>query len=1050
MQQPFKKRKKIMKTKRFINLLTAAVLLFQTCAYAVESVDYSAKLAELEGLLKECETMGYATDYERVNYSVIKRFEGLLNEDIENSHPAVETNIAYMDELYLETKESLEAYIAGEKTPKTVTRPNALETEKSGAVIYSDEQPVFSIGYGHFGMVREDVENFADYGMTNIQIEIGPTKLVPDFYGWSENIMGTPDATIARELVTGDYAIHITNNSAYENNTYIRYYKKIPCTPDTKYYFGCTAKGDGLESVWISVNDFADRNFLSSSPYWKQQGFYFTTGEAQTTLTLSFCSQDIADCYLDDFFVYEADASGVAVGENLVKNPSLEDDDCYSNSTAYVTDTLKLAEQNNVGVSLLISPHYFPTDLDADIYGEGGFLKYNVNAPEAKEVLKNYLDILLPRLLGYKSLDSICISNEPTFSTITYYDFYNPLFKEYLKSVHKDIAVLNAKYGTDYSDFSQVNMPTDLNNYDAICYDWIEFNDKTFTDWHKWLADIVKTHLPEIPVHSKMMGYFAPGEEDTDRNRLMRGTDLEYFDEFSDYAGNDTWDFKNNINLYYNTMFLYDYQNTVTKKPVYNSEDHIIEDREKDFSENQRKHLRNNLWMGAAHGRSMSTVWVWDKSTDTSSSLYNSIAYRPDCAAEAGRTSLDLMRYSYEMAKLQQEKPQVAIFYSKPSRLYNENHSQKLLWSYMSLINMGEKVGVVSDNSIDLLSDYDVLVIPDATNCKENTLEKVEEFINNGGKVIYTGDVFSADEYNNELDNSAIISGGKSYSSDTADDTDDNLYPLVKETGVAELKLVDSETGARADGVDWQYSIDGRNILITLTNLEYDTTKNLNIYKDGEMLTGLKECFSGETGIETISLEGYTPQLLKLKLPKTLTQEIENITVDKENGLIKWDYRTDDYFGAKVYSVSDTGAKALSGVVTGNQYAYSNAGTYVVTALLNNMFETDGRIVTIRDEKPFGLTCEKYTLSDRGVTLEIGIENTLTSVNTGVVCIKAYDEAENVVGYAYNKMTLLPSKSDSFKLMLKTAAKPNRVEIQTVDSVVSKNAYSETITLNIQ
>ena len=68
-----------------------------------------------------------------------------------------------------------------------------------------------------------------------------------------------------------------------------------------------------------------------------------------------------------------------------------------------------------------------------------------------------------------------------------------------------------------------------------------------------------------------MMGYFATGAEDANRKKLMQGTDLDYFDTFSDYAGNDTWDFMSDINLYYNTMFLYDYQRSVTKKPVYNS-----------------------------------------------------------------------------------------------------------------------------------------------------------------------------------------------------------------------------------------------------------------------------------------------------------------------------------------------------------------------------------------------------------------------------------------------------------------------------------------------
>jgi len=1035
------KTEKVMR--KIISLLIAANMFFAGAVYAEESVDYSAQLAELEKLLAECERLGIPTDYERVNYSVIKRFESLINDDIANGHPAAEQNILYMDELCEETESNLTAYISGDKEAYKPLRPDMTNTDKNGSVVYSGSQPVFSVGYGHFGMARNDIDKFSDFGMTNMQIEIGPTYLKPDFYGWSEQIAGESDATGSRELVNGDYAMRIVNNTPYTSGSYLRYYKKIECKPGTKYKFGCFTKGENLDGIWISINNFSDRNFLTTSAYWKEHSFTYTTGSEQKELTFSICSEDITNGYLDDFYVYELDESDAPKSDNLVTNPGLEIDNCYSVSTDYVVKTLEAAEKNNIAVCLLISPHYFPTNLDEEVYTDkSGFIKFNINHPDAKEVIENYIRALMPTVQGYDSLDSICISNEPTFSTINFYDFYNPLFREYLKKKHGDIDTLNGKYNSDYDDFSDVNMPTDLTGHDAVCYDWIEFNDRTFTDWHKWMVSIIKEYLPDVPVHAKMMGYFANSKDDNARSKLTQGTDLEYFDEFSDYAGNDTWDFMSNINLYYNTMLLYDYQLSVTGKPVYNSEDHIIEDRSTDFSENQRKHLRNNLIMGAVHGRSMSTVWVWDKSTDTSSALYNSIAYRPDVAAEAGRKSLDLMRFNDEIARLQQEKPKTAVLYSKTSRLYDESYMEKLLWTYISLVNMGEKVGVVSDNSIDLLSGYGVLVIPGASNCTAETLETVKKFAQSGRKVIYTGDALSADEYNNPIDNSFVSEFGYLYNSYNADAVDKSLYSAMRECGRAQLYFIDADTGERAEKLDWQYSAGKNNILLTVTNLEYDSTKNLVLYMNDEPVSNIKDCFTGEQGIETVSVEGYTPRLMSIRIPKQLTLEIDNISVDRENSIIKWNYRTDKYFGANIYSVLNDGTLSFKGTVRANQYSCTSPGTYLVTALGEDMFESKGRMITVTENAPLQVSCASYKISGDSISAVVQVSNKEEKLNTGVTCVIAKDSAGNTVGSAYMKLNLFPGKTDSFNVTVPTVKKASEIEIYAVDSVISQNLCS--------
>ena len=293
-----------------------------------------------------------------------------------------------------------------------------------------------------------------------------------------------------------------------------------------------------------------------------------------------------------------------------------------------------------------------------------------------------------------------------------------------------------------------------------------------------------------------------------------------------------------------------------------------------------------------------------------------------------------------------------------------------------------------------------------------------------------------------------VLRGIKETTTDIDIAVNDELYTHLRNCGLARFYFVDEETGKRPENLDWQYSIEGNNVLLTVTNLEYDDTKKLAIYADGERLIGFNEYFTEQKGIDTITLEGYTPQLISLKIPKKLTQEIDRISVDTENSLIKWNYRTDKYFGASVYSVSEQGERKLIGIVRGNEYKYSNQGTYLVCAMGVDLFESNGRIITVSEEKPFEISCSDSVISKGGVSAQIQINNLEDKINSGVVYTVAYDLEDNVVGYSYNRLTLNPYASDSVKVMFTTDAKAEYIKIFAADSAVSKNLYSNVVTKN--
>lgn len=1030
-----------MKKRTLLILMIAFCTQFSnfSIAKAQDLVDFSEKIAVLENLIDVCDKKGIPTDYEKINYETIKRFEDYINQDIANGMDNVEYNINAIEKLYNEAKNNLEGFISGEKEPFYVEHVDMDNITTQGAALYDGNKPAFSVGYGHFGQARSDVVNFQKFGVNNVQVEVGPTYLVKQMSGWGKATSGTIDATIEKctsDMHSGNFSVEITNNTARTANTFIRLYTTVDCKPETKYGFGCYSKGTKVSNMWMSANGFSDRNYLSASSDWKLNSFSYTTSASQEVLSFQILSEEISHMYADDFFLYELDANNNIVGDNLLSNPGFEKEDDYQESIRYVLDVLKNAERNNIGVSLLVSPHYFPGNLSSDVYVKDSsfvsFLRYNVDAEETREVIENYLRILLPHLAEYPALQNICISNEPVYSTANFENFYISKFREYLKTVHGSIQNLNAAYGTSYPSFNWIYMPSGISKRDALAYDWMEFNDKVFAEWHEWMVGIIKEYLPQIPVHSKMMGYFTDNAE----NNLARGTDLELFGEFSDYAGNDTWDYISDVDLYYRTMFLYDYQHSVVRKPVYNSEDHIIADRDSVYSEAQRKHLRNNLWMGAVHGRSLSTIWIWERSYDSSNDAYNSILFRPDVVAETGKTNLDLKRLSYDIDVLQNASPDTAIFYSKPTRLYSTTSMSDTINAYKQLLNIGKKVGVVSDKSIDRLDDYKVLVLPNVYCCTDDTYDAVVNFIKNGGKVIYSGTApLIYNEYKKSRDNSYVLENAYAYSAER------ELEDYLQGFGLSEITLIDEGTGEAPIGLDWQYVINRGRILINITNLEYDTVKRVSAYYNGEKLENMSELITGNDNVSTLTLDEYTPQLLKCDIPGYKDCEIVDIYLD--GNTINWSVEGDYYEGANIYRVGQLGNLIFEGHTSGMSFACSESGSYIVKAVGRDA-ESMGKIITLSDELPCGISVNQVSVKERSVSCELQVTNNGDSYTTGVVAVRISSDSGEM-DYVYHKLILQPKQSIIFKTSKEASGRIETVEFVVWDSTLSQKELSNKI-----
>jgi len=540
-----------------------------------------------------------------------------------------------------------------------------------------------------------------------------------------------------------------------------------------------------------------------------------------------------------------------------------------------IENILRDAEKNNVRVDVLLSPHYFP-DWAFKKYPylrekTDNFIAYNIYEPEAKKIIEAHISSVMDRIKDYTSLNSVCITNEPIFSSMKNFSVRNKnsavnvMWRQFLIDTHGNIEALNKIYKNRYSNFDTVLMPKNIEATPQF-YDWMTFNDKVFGDWHEWMAEFVRN--AGVPVHSKVMNGFLSAA--AGKSSLTWGVDPQRFAEFSQLNGNDSY------NLLFNRdgdigskMKWYDFLTSLKKMPVFNSEDHIIADRSGDYIPQQVRHVRSDLWQGAVHGRAASTIWVWERTHEKNSDFAGSVLHRPDVVSIIGKTNLDLNRLAYEVTALQNEPVHAAILYSNPARVYDDGYIRALSDVYTAMTYNGTKAGFITEKQLASggFGGYRVIFIPEAIHCMPETLGAIRRFINTGGKaVIIDESSLSRDHYDRDITDAdrAFIMENSTMLKISADYTE-TIRTILTGAGLCAVTLRDSITDAPVYGVEWLSAIYKGKPLINLCNYEWGENKSISIFINNRPAGNAVELITGEA-VNTAGFElpPFTPVLLSI------------------------------------------------------------------------------------------------------------------------------------------------------------------------------------------
>jgi len=571
---------------------------------------------------------------------------------------------------------------------------------------------------------------------------------------------------------------------------------------------------------------------------------------------------------IEKFPGYGCNIIQIEFGPNSVLPNATNTSDCAIDDFLALCDR---AAKSNVSIALLLSPHYFP-QWALEMWPrlkecQGGFFQYCVHDPDARAVLEKSLRHVIPRIKDHPAIHSLCLSNEPICVDLQKCKVAAKAWPAWLERRHGTVAVLNARWGTAYADFASIPVPKPEFEATPACLDFVRFNCETFAEFHRWMADVVHSMAPDMPVHAKIMmgAHFQ---------KIVHGfwsVDPERFAALSQYNGNDAYTMFDKDGPLWNNGWRhcqagYDFQRSMADLPVFNSENHLIADRDLDVI--PPAHLYESLWQNAIHGQSSTTVWVWERCDDYVGDASGSILHRPDCVEAVGRCGLDLNRLAHEVAALQNLAPTVTLLWSPSSMVLGRDHEHYLGLAYEAANFLGQPLGFATEEKLAAfartgvaprpLDSTKVFILPQVTHLPDAAREGLAKLQAAGVRIVVYGDAPVKDDYNQPREAGGFETLPKATDSE-------KLFALLKEKVSAwplpaALQLVEA-SGKPAFGVELRSASTGDGLVASVCNHLREPKTVTLAGVNGKSLTDL---ITGKRLGAAFTAEPMTPLLIRV------------------------------------------------------------------------------------------------------------------------------------------------------------------------------------------
>ena len=303
----------------------------------------------------------------------------------------------------------------------------------------------------------------------------------------------------------------------------------------------------------------------------------------------------------------------------------------------------------------------------------------------------------------------------------------------------------------------------------------------------------------------------------------------ELFGELSGYNGNDCCNWFRRAGGDWSTGWrgmegAYDFQRSMADLPVFNSENHVIIDRDHDVI--PPEHLYTVLWQGAVHGQSSTTFWVWERTNEFTRATSGSILHRPDGVEALGRCNLDLNRLAPEIAAIQRVPPRIGVLWSASSIVQGDTHRHAMWRTYEATAFQGIQVGFVTERRLEALAQGEtkrpldslkVLLVPGVTHLSAQARAGLTAL---AGRipVVIVGNAPVLDDYGNPAPD-AIAGTTALPLPDEAAELAGLLTAALPNWGLKPLVSIRDEAGQPAFGVEVRAARHGGHRVASICNL---------------------------------------------------------------------------------------------------------------------------------------------------------------------------------------------------------------------------------------
>lgn len=477
--------------------------------------------------------------------------------------------------------------------------------------------------------------------------------------------------------------------------------------------------------------------------------------------------------------------------------------------------------------------------------GERNYTAYDIDNPLARTIQANLLKGTVP-LMARKNYSALgyLLTNEPhwftakgVWATGEVSEFTKAKFRDWLKTKHQNIAVLNKLWASNFTSFDDVKItiPIDKNlQGQPIWYDWVTFNSVRVTEWFNFLKTNINKYDADAKVHIKVI------PKHWTENARDHGLDMEDLVELSGVIGNDAgaeqslmWgkeDWQDKYVFHWRELAMsYDFFKSVSPDKInYNSEAHFLSTVKFRDLYLKPDYARAVYWMAYTSGMNAAQTWYWCRNADGSvqskvdKGYPGSVMQQPRILSEVTTTVMDLNRYSEEIAAFQNVKKPIRIFYSKTSAINKKEHMDDVFSIYEGLSFDGVPLGFVTPKIIATQNnkDWGTILVSQTPFVTINEFNALQKYLNNGGTLIMDSESLTKDQYGKPLNQTLKAGKGKLMMANSLADMKAKAYEvLATQNLLPELNITETNSSGRKTCI-WKTikTKDGK-IILSLINV---------------------------------------------------------------------------------------------------------------------------------------------------------------------------------------------------------------------------------------